>query len=315
LRLAYYGQIAPVWRLRDLFRQFNPDIAHAHMPPAELYTRLALLLSGTAQPPLIISKHNDEPFYRGFGQGLVGRWAADRADRLIAISDALNCYTREKLRLSADKVVTVHYGIDSAPYHDVAIEEVAALREAWGIPPQAWLIGTVARLAPQKALHVMLQAYAQYRVIATRSSRLVVVGCGPLEAELKVLAVRLGIADEIVWAGFREDIPVVMNAFDAFALTSLYEGFGLVLLEAMAAARPVVATAVSAIPEVVKDGETGILCHAGDFEKLARAFNQLEKDRQRTRMGAAGRRRVEKKFTLVRMAETTLGVYKNACKR
>jgi xanthine dehydrogenase FAD-binding subunit len=90
-------------------------------------------------------------------------------------------------------------------------------------------------------------------------SRLALVGTGPLEIELKRLAKQLGLDDAVIWAGFREDISIVMQAFDVFALTSDYEGFGLVLLEAMAARKPVVATGVSAIPEIVIEGETGLL--------------------------------------------------------
>lgn len=309
LRLTYYGEPAPVWRLRDLIRQCKPDIIHAHMPPAELYARLALMFLRSSSV-LVISKHNDEPFYRGLGQRVVGAWVARRAAYMIAISDAVNNYARNHLSMPIERVVTVHYGIDPHPFRQVEDERRRALRAEWGVPTGAWVIGTVARLVPQKALHVLLTGYAQYRLRARHPSRLVLVGRGPLESELKALAQQLKITDEIVWAGFREDIPVVMNAFDIFALTSLYEGFGLVLLEAMAAARPVVATAVSAIPEVVKDGETGILCKAGDAENLAQAFDRLEDESARERMGRAGLQRAESEFTLSCMVEKTLGIYK-----
>lgn len=308
LRLTHYGKPAPVWRLRDLIRQWKPDIVHAHMPPTELYARLALMFLRPA-PVMVISKHNDEPFYRGLGQRAVGVWVARRAARMIAISDAVNTYACTHLNMPAERVVTVHYGIDPHPYEQIGDDRRLVLRAEWGIPSEAWVIGTVARLVPQKALHILLSGYAQYRTQAQCPSRLVLVGRGPLEAELKALAQQLDMADEIVWAGFREDIPVVMNAFDTFALTSVYEGFGLVLLEAMAARRPVVATAVSAIPEIVEDGVTGLLCRSGDADGLARAFLQLEDASLRVRLGAAGHERAVDRFTLERMAEATLAVY------
>lgn len=310
LQLRHYGQLAPVFRLRNFVARFAPEVVHAHMPPAELYTRLALALPGTAKPTFVISKHNDEPFYRGAGQRAVARWVAGRAARIIAISHAVNSYTRRTLGLPSEKVVTLHYGIDPKPYRTAPNKAIAELRKEWNIPADAWVIGTVARLVPQKALHVMIKGYAKYRERAACPSRLVMVGRGGLEAELKALAEELGIGQELVWAGFREDIPAVMNAFDCFALTSIYEGFGLVLLEAMAAGRPVVATSVSAIPEVVADGESGILVPANDPDALAGAFKRLENAEVRRELGRAGLNRAEEVFTLDLMVAKTIGMYR-----
>ena len=229
---------------------------------------------------------------------------------MIAISDAVNAYARNHLNMAVDRVTTVHYGIDPRPYEQISDSQRQDVRTEWGIPPGAWVIGTVARLVPQKALHVLLHAYAQYLVQARQASRLVLVGRGPLEAELKTLSSQLGLDNEIIWAGFREDIPVVMKAFDAFVLTSSYEGFGLVLLEAMAAARPVVASRVSAIPEIVQDGMTGLLCESGDHEGFGHALLHLEEAELRVRFGNAGHERAFTHFTLERMAEATLAVYK-----
>lgn len=307
LGLARYGELAPVLQLRGLIRQWKSDIVHAHMPPAELYTRIALMFMRNA-PAMVISKHNDEPFYRGPGQRVMGVWVARRAKRMIAISEAVKTYACSHLNMSSDRVVTVHYGIDARPYEE-ADSSRHALRTEWNIPPEAWVIGTVARLVPQKALHILLRAYAQYRQKALHISRLVLVGRGPLEGELKALAHQLGLEDQIVWAGFREDIPAVMNAFDTFALTSNYEGFGLVLLEAMAAGRPVVATAVSAIPEIVADGLTGLLCPSGDADSLAQAFLHMEDSCLRARMGGAGHERAIHSFTLESMTKATLAMY------
>lgn len=309
LGLTRYGDFEPVMKLRALIRSVAPDIVHAHMPPAEIYTRLALLFLRPAQV-MVISKHNDEPFFRGPGQRAIGSWVARRAARMIAISDAVNAYALNHLNMSADRVTTVHYGINPRPYEQISENRRQDVRTEWGIPPGAWVIGTVARLVPQKALHVLLMAYAQYRVQARQASRLVLVGRGPLEAELKALSGQLGLENEIIWAGFREDIPVVMNAFDTFVLTSSYEGFGLVLLEAMAAGRPVVASRVSAIPEIVQDGMTGLLRESGDHEGFAHALLGLEETDVRARLGTAGHDRVLTLFTPERMAEATLSVYK-----
>lgn len=309
LGLKRYGELAPVSRLHRMFREFHPDVVHAHMPPAELYARLALA-AFPMRPAFVISKHNDEPFFRGPGHKILGAWVAKRANAIIAISDAVNAYTRERHATLTAILKTIHYGINSQPFRSVSMDTAAAIREEWHIPRDAWMIGTVARLVPQKALHVLIEGYARYRVKAAQPSRLVLVGRGPLEDELKARARELGVDSEVIWAGFREDIPAVMRAFDLFALTSSYEGFGLVLLEAMSAARPVLATKVSAIPEIVKDNETGILCQAGDASSVADALAKFESASVRARMGDAGLQRVQTSFTLARMNTDTENIYR-----
>jgi len=312
LNLVRYGQLKPAWLLYRAIREFKPDVVHAHMPPAEFYARLALLSSSCKKPKLIISKHNDEPFYRGPGHQLLGRWVARMSSHVIAISDAVNEYMVKQLGLSTAKISTIHYGIDPTPFQEVSQETIRAVRESWEIPPQAWVIGTVARLVPQKALHILLQGYSRYRVLASRPSRLVIVGSGDLEADLKAEAQRLGVDDYVVWAGYREDIPAVMRAFDCFALTSIYEGLGLVLLEAMAAGKPVVATSVSAIPEVVQDRVTGLLCAVNNPDLIAEALLQLEQLEYQKSLGYAGYIRVTKHFSLSEMISKTIATYQES---
>jgi glycosyltransferase involved in cell wall biosynthesis len=239
---------------------------------------------------------------------------ARRAGHVIAISDAVNHYVQDRLALTEGSITTIHYGVDTAPYRDVSVDAVAKLRTEWGGGGDCWLIGTVARLVPQKAVHSLIEAYARYRRHASKASRLIIVGQGPLEAALKALADNLGIASEVTWAGFREDIPVVMRALDLFVLTSIYEGFGLVLLEAMAAARPVLATSVSATPEVVADGRTGVLVPPLDTVRLADAVSFFEQQVTREAFGQAGYERATRDFTLDRMVQHTLEIYDRCLK-
>ena len=307
LDLKYYGHISPLKRLTCFINQLKPDVIHAHMPPAELYARLAILLS-TTKASFIISKHNDEAFYKGIGQVQLGRWVAKPAHTIIAISDSVNKYMQDNLGVSKSKIKTIYYGIDLAPYEKVSESETIKIRSEWGVVSDTLLIGTVARLVPQKALHILIAAYAKYKTKATKKSRLVIVGRGPLEDTLKKLAKDLGVDDDIVWAGFREDIPQVMKSFDVFALTSSYEGFGLVLLEAMASSKAVIASNVSAIPEIVKDN-TGILCAPTSIKDFSNAFSKLESTELCSRYGVEGYKRVKNAYTLERMAEDTLLVY------
>lgn len=313
LELSRYGDLKPLLKLWELLKHYHPDIVHAHMPPAELYTRIALKLY-RGQPLFVITKHNDEPFYRGRGHKLLGKWVAKRASRIITISDSVNHYICAELGCSSEKVVTINYGIDPMLYEKVDAESINLLRQTWDLNDETYLVGTVARLVPQKALHILLEGFATYLQIATQSAKLVVVGVGPLEADLKKRAAQLKIQEHVLWTGFREDIPIIMNALDVFALTSIYEGFGRVLLEAMAAAKPVVASCVSAIPEVVEDKATGILVPPEQPISLANAFKFFEDDRARTLFGTAGRQRVKEHFTLNNMIERTIEVYRECIK-
>lgn len=311
LRLKYYGQFSPLFRLIKFLMVNKIDVIHAHMPPAELYARLAIFFA-KYKSGFVISKHNDEPFFRGFGSKCIGSWVSRRAQKIIAISDSVNKYMQSNLGIMKDKLVTVRYGIDSSIYSKRNTKFTETLRAEWNREADGIVIGTVARLVPQKALHVLLKAFAKYRVKTSLSVVLVIVGRGPLEVELKKLAEDLGIQKSIKWVGFREDIHNVMNAIDIFTLTSSYEGFGLVLLEAMAAGRPVVASNVSAIPEVVIDRKTGILCPAFDSDAFASAFYDLENKSLRKSLGESGKTRVENEFTLLKMAVNTRQVYMDA---
>ncbi len=308
LGLRRYGDLAPVWRLRTLIRTAKPDFIHAHMPPAELYTRVALVKFDWV-PDLIISKHNDEPFFNGFGQNLLARWVVRRASRVIAISNAVHNYTHSQLGVPESRLRTVHYGIDPEPFNKSKIDSRARIRDEWGITKDTLVIGTVARMVPQKALHILLEAYALYLQSTQEISRLVFVGRGPLEQKLKLRAYELGIQNNIIWAGFREDISSTMAAFDVFSLTSSYEGFGLVLLEAMAASLPIVASNVSAIPEIVDNEKTGILCAPSNPQEFADAFRRLEDNALRLSFGSGGHKKSLNNFTISQMANKTKSIY------
>ena len=310
LAMARYGDPRPIARLRAAMRCIRPDVLHAHLPPAELYSRLALAAGGPARV-FVLTRHNDEGFYNGPWHRDLGKWVARRADMVIAVSDTVRDQTHSYLKVSPAKTRTVRHGIDLEPFARVTVAERNKLRAEWGAVNDTVVIGTVGRLVPQKALHVLLEGYAHYRALSSRPSRLVVVGSGPLESELKARAVELGLADAMVWAGFREDIPVVMSSLDVFALSSQYEGFGIVLLEAMAAGKPVVATKVSAIPEVIEDCVTGLLCPVGDACAFGAAIKQLENTALLEKLGTAGRKRAGE-FTMDRMVDATLAAYAEA---
>ena len=309
LGLRFYGDLRPLAALRRVLAGVEFDLLHAHLPPAELYARLALLAARRPALPMVITKHNEERFSPGPGQRLLGRWVGRRARQVIAISAAVKRFMAGPgLGLDRRKIETIHYGIDAAQFSAARLAEVAALRQEWGIAETALTIGFVGRLVEQKDIGTLIRGFALFSG-RFPEARLVIVGEGVCRAGLQRCADDLGIAERVVWAGFREDIQTVMRAFDIFALTSVYEGLGLVLLEAMASGVAVAATRVGAIPEVVAEGETGLLVGPGQPEALAAAFHQLSDGPVRTLMGEAGGRRVLGEFTLEKMWRKTDRLY------
>lgn len=312
LSIRSYVNPWAVLHLRRLIRERGPLIVHAHLPPAEVYARLALSGLNRAAYPLLVTKHNHEPFWRSAEPvGLqLGRWVARRSAATTAISQAIADRVRlEGVVASTGDLRVIYTGLDPAPFRNVDQAAVTELRRVWGANPDTVMFGTVARLVRQKSIDTLLDAFARLRRETDAAARLVIVGVGPLEQDLKALAGQLGISGDCIWAGLRDDIPTLMAAFDAFVLSSAWEGLGRVLLEAMAAGRPIAASNVNGIPEVAPDGRVAVLVPPRDPAALARALAQLLSADTRHRLGTAGARWVTQ-FTPQRMAAETNEVYR-----
>ena len=183
------------------------------------------------------------------------------------------------------------------------------MRAALGVDADALLLGIVCRLVEQKGIPYALEALRRLRAEYPQA-HLVIAGDGEKAAELRRLASALGIADRVHWLGWRSDAADLMAAFDVLLVPSLWEGFGLVLLEAMSRRVPVIASRVSAIPEVIVDGESGILIAPRDVDALTKAMAHLLNDRAlRKYMGLLGAARLEDHFSVERMITSTLAVY------
>ncbi|HEY7794086.1 MAG TPA: glycosyltransferase [Gaiellaceae bacterium] len=286
---------------RDVIRAVRaerPDLLHTHLVHGDVYGSIAARATGT---PFVSTRHNDDRYLLGPFR-YVDRAFARRAGRLIAISDAVRDFLA---RAGHDprKLTTIHYGLDELP----AAPSSPTPAEA-GIPADAPLALAVGRLIEQKDHATLLRAFAVVREQHPQA-RLAILGSGPLEAETRALAASLGLADAVALPG-RTDIRDWLLRADVFVHTSRWEGFGIVLLEAMLAGLPVVATRVSAVPEIVADGVTGALVPPGDAEIVARELAALLADPDRRhRLGEAGRERARTEFSVARMTERTVEVY------
>lgn len=289
---------------RDVIRAVRaeqPDLLHTHLVHGDVYGSLAAAATRT---PFLSTRHNDDRYLLGPFR-YVDRAFARRARRLIAISDAVRAFL-ETAGYDARRLTTVRYGLDELPTAHSSPTPAEA-----GIPAGAPLALAVGRLVEQKDHATLLRAFA--RVSETQpEARLAILGAGPLEAETRARAASLGVADAVTLPG-RTEIRDWLERADVFVHTPRWEGFGIVLLEAMLAGLPIVATRVSAVPEVVADRETGALVEAGDDEGVARELGALLAGPElRRRLGAAGRERARSEFSVARMAERTIQVYRES---
>ena len=288
---------------RDLIRtvrEERPDLLHTHLVHADVYGSIAARATRT---PFVSTRHNDDRYLLGPFR-LVDRAFARGARRLIAISDAVREFL---VRAGHDprKVVTIRYGLDELP----AAPSRPTPEEA-GIPAGAPLALAVGRLIEQKDHATLLRAFALVHA-EQPDAHLAILGAGPLESDLRALVDELGLDGAVTLPG-RTEIRDWLGRADVFVHSSRWEGFGIVLLEAMLAGLPVVATRVSAVPEVVVDGETGFLLQAGDVAGLADAVGRLLADRELAgRLGGAGERRARAHFSVERMVAETLAVYRD----
>lgn len=290
-------------RLWRLVRRERPDIIHAFLFWANLAGRVVGRL---LQVPVRLSSYHDVEVRRIWHRAIPDSLTLSWTHSLICCSDAVRRSVRSHLGGEAQKYLAIPFGIDIGLYERAA----SVKRRELGLREDLAVLGTVCRLIePKKGLAVLLQAVAQLKEQAgTPGFQLLIVGEGPAYGGLRALSERLGIAPWVVFAGLRRDIPGLLPLMDLFVLPSLYEGFGIAILEAMAAGRPVVATAVGGIPEVVVHGETGLLVPPGDPVSLADALRELLAHPERARvLGARGRERAREKFrieSIVRQHET-----------
>jgi glycosyltransferase involved in cell wall biosynthesis len=294
--------LGAAWRLSRLLKQLKPDVVHAHDPHGVAMSALALSMSTQlAKPPLIASRRVDFHL-RG---SAMSRWKYRQVDCFICASEAI------RKMLVADGVpeartVTVHEGID---LERVESAPRANIHEELFLPHQAPVVGNVAALVPHKGQRHFIEAAALV-VRKVPDARFVIAGEGELRPALERQIKEHRLEKHVVLAGFRPDVLSLHKAFDIFVMSSITEGLGTSLLDAMAAARPIVATSTGGIPEVVEDGVTGFLVAPRDDRAMADAIVRLLKDSDlRQRMGLAGLKRARERFSAERMLRDTLRVY------
>jgi glycosyltransferase involved in cell wall biosynthesis len=283
--------------LRRLIREERFDLVHAHI------AAIAVLGTGV---PLVVTEHTE-----ALWQGRRDRWASRRvyrrAEHIIAVSSAIRRRLIERDAVPPERITAIHNAVIPAS----------------GAPPGALpddlragpLVGVVARLQPEKGVADFLKAAT--RVSASLpESRFLVAGDGPLREELLALAERLGVGERVRFLGYRADARALIGLLEVLVVPSLTEGAPLIVLEAMAAGIPVVASAVGGIPDQIRHDREGLLVPAGDPAALGETLLELLQDPGRARsLGEAGRRRADSEFSHATMVRRIEGVYRAALGR
>jgi L-malate glycosyltransferase len=290
------------WRLSRLLKDLSPDVVHAHDSHAVAMAAAALSIGTPAPRPVLVFARRVDFRLRG---NSFSRWKYRQVDAFIGASDAIRAMLAED-GVPSDRLFVVHDGID-IPHVDRA--EPLNVREEFWFPPHSFVVGNIAALVPHKGQKHLVDAAAEV-VREAPEARFVILGEGELRQPLEHQVHRLHLGQHVVLAGFRSDVLGLLKGLDLFAMSSVTEGLGSTLLDAMAARVPIVATRAGGIPEVVADDETGWLVPARDHHALARAILSAMRDPdRRARVIAAGRTRVERQFSADRMVESTLAVY------
>ncbi len=296
------------WKLARIIRAFGPDVLHAHDPHGVALAALALGFKMPWPPPRLVASRRVD--FKLAGNAL-SRAKYRQVDRFICASGAI-ARILEGDGIAPERVVTVHEGVDLE-----ALAEVppASLHEAFGLPTGSPVVLNVAALVPHKGQRYLVDAFADV-VRVLPAARLVILGEGELRGSLVEQVRHRGLEHHVLLPGFRVDVLSLMKTADLFVMSSVMEGLGTSLLDAMASARPIVATHTGGIPEVVVHEETGLLVPPRDSDSLADAILTLLKDETRARQyGAAGYERVHRQFSVAQMVAATAAVYEQLVRR
>ena len=313
--------VQPLHPIKDLlalikmtfFLKHHPyHIVHTHNSKAGFLGRLAAKLAGT---PVIVHTvhgfafHDQEPSWRQNLFRTLERLASRWCDKMIFISQPLIDWGLRERVVSENKTVKIYSGIELDRFSPVSEEAKTRTREKWGIDQNERVIGIVSKLWEGKGHLDLIDAFKTIRE-QINNARLVIVGEGYLYEHLVKRVERLGLKDAVLFTGFQSDVSEIIATFDVSALPSHFEGMGRVLLEAMAMEKPVVASRVGGIPDLVQHGTNGFLVPPGDQEELAEALIKTLNDKGLAeKMGKAGRKMISENFSADHMAKSIEELY------
>jgi len=304
-------------RLARLIRRERPQILHTHTAKAGTVARVAALLTGSRRPPIIVHTFHGHVLRGYFGPlrsrffRLLERWLASHTTALIAVSPQVRDDLVELGVAPPERFVVIRLGIELEERVDQAQNGRAESRHYLGIPEDRFAVGWIGRMTAVKRTDDILIAFKQLRDDGVDAC-LCLVGDGPDRPQLERRAHELGVIKDTLFLGYQEEVAPFYAAFDALILPSGNEGTPVSAIEALAAGRPVVATSVGGVPDVVRDGEDGYLVEAGATDELADRLARLARDPDlRERMGRSGRARVLPRYAVGRLVDDVDELYRS----
>lgn len=290
--------IAAVLKLRKMIKDRKIDVLHSHQPRLDLFGAIACKLTGR---PMVFTRHlaiSESPI-GSFKKHIFisfDKITLASAVKIVCASKSIADDLEAVEKADRRKIEVIYAGLDLRVY-DTGIEK-GSIRKEFSIPADAPLIGMIGRINAQKSHQYFIMAASEV-LKEEPKSRFFIVGDGPLRQEQERLAKSLGVETNVIFTGFRTDIPQIIADLDISALSSLTEALAVVNIEAMAMEKPVVSFDVGGVSELVINGKTGFLIPPKDWKSFARAIIELIRDKQKAlQMGLSGRRRAEEMFSL-----------------
>ena len=298
-----------LFRLTVLLKQQRPWIVHTHLGRADSYGRVAAWLAGV--PRIVTTVHNVDAWKAKWYLRWIDAVTSRAAHRLIACSGRVAEHLRAIGLVPMDKVTVLRNGIRLQDWRDEPSPvAVSALRQDLGVKNNEFVIGVIGRLEPQKGHVYLLQALASFKS-SLPAFRLCIVGEGTLREELERLVVKFGLASNVTFAGVRHDMRLVYAAVDLVVMPSLWEGLPITLLECMASRRPVVATDVGGISEIIQPEHNGLMVPPKSSEALAAAIQRCMQSPESTRARVeAGFETVRREFSVEQLVDKVLALYR-----
>lgn len=307
---------AAVRRLAQLIQELRPDVLHTHTAKAGAVGRVAALLAGRARPPVVVHTFHGHVLRGYFTPGRarafqqIERRLARSSDALIAVSPQVRDDLVELNVAPAGKIAMIRLGLDLERRVTSDPGARTAVRAELQVPEDAYLIGWLGRMTEIKRADDLLAAFALMRSRGA-NAYLALIGDGPLRDSLIQKAEQLGVADRTRFVGFRQSVAEFYAAADVVALTSANEGTPVTVIESLASGRPVVATDVGGVRDVVRDGLSGFLVPAEDVPAIADRLERLGNDPElRSRMGEAGRSWVLPRYSVPRLVQDVDRLYR-----
>lgn len=304
------------FRLARLIRRERPQILHTHTAKAGTVGRVAALLAGSRRPPIVVHTFHGHVLHGYFGPfrsfffRVLERWLAARTTALVAVSPQVRDDLVALRVAPRERFVVIRLGIELEERVAPDRNGRAESRRYLGIPDDRFAVGWIGRMTGVKRTDDVLLAFKHLRDTGVDAC-LCLVGDGPDRTQLEQRAHELGVVRDTFFLGYQEDVAPFYAAFDALVLPSGNEGTPVSAIEALAAGRPVVATRVGGVPDVVRDGEDGFLVEAGATAELADRLARLARDPElRRRMGEEGRARVVPRYAVDRLVDDVDRLYR-----